>query len=358
MKSLTCRLILLVILALTLPGLTGCRTVGPSTVKRDRLHYSAAVSESWKEQLLLNIVKTRYGDAPAFLEVASLVSGYSLETGVSFNGQFSPESLRGDTFLGGELSGKFTDRPTISYMPMTGERFTRSLLAPVPLEALMFVIEGGAPADFLLGLTVQSFEGHRNQGISGGRFEPGDASFAKVLQLLQTLKQAGIVELENIRQGERVESWLQFRSPDLAKVGTVESLAELKALLGVPASLDRVRVVFGTASSEPDVIGIRTRSLMQILGALGAGVQIPADHLASGAAVAVGPSRAPGGFVVRCAKKQPEAAFVAVPYEGLWFWIDRHDLPSKTTLSTVTVLFSFLDTSDKSSSPVLTIPAN
>ena len=125
---------------LPLPGGSSrCRLplCGPGTVTRDRPHYTTAMTNSWKEQLLLNIVKSRYGDAPAFLEVVSVVSGYSLETGVSLGGQFSPENLRGDTFVSGGLSGKFTDRPTISYAPMTGENFVRSLMAPVPLEALM-----------------------------------------------------------------------------------------------------------------------------------------------------------------------------------------------------------------------------
>ena len=124
---------------------SGCQSVGPGTIKRDRLHYATAVADSWKEQLLLNIVKMRYADAPAFLEVVSVVSGYSLETGVSLLGQFSPEPLRGDTFVGGGLSGRFTDRPTISYSPLTGEKFTRNLMAPVPLDALMFVIQGEHP---------------------------------------------------------------------------------------------------------------------------------------------------------------------------------------------------------------------
>jgi hypothetical protein len=141
-------------------GVTGCNSVGPSTLTRDRLHYSCALSDSWKEQLLVNIVKTRYEDTPAFLEVVSVVSGYTVELGAGVSGQYSPLSLRGDTFYGGGVSGKFTDRPTISYAPMSGEKFARSLMSPVPVEAVWSVLQSGVPADFLLGLTLQSMGGH------------------------------------------------------------------------------------------------------------------------------------------------------------------------------------------------------
>ena len=358
MKGLTRQSLQLAALTLALLAVAGCRSIGPSTVRRDRFQYSAAVADSWKEQLLLNIVKTRYGDAPTFLEVSSLVSGYSLEMGVTVNGEFYTVKPGSDTFIGGELSGKFTDRPTISYTPLTGEKFTRSLLAPMPLDALMFAIQGGTPADFFLGLTVQSFEGHQNQGVFGKQFEPGDDSFTRLLHLLRTLQQARAIEVEVTKQGERVEVWLRFYPPDHGNAGVAQSLTELKSLLGVPPALDRVRVSFGRVAPEPEVIAVRTRSLMQILSILGAGVQIPEEHVADGSAVASGPSPARRPLVVHSGGKKPAAAFVAVPYDDLWFWIDRKDLASKITLSTVTVLFSFLDTSGKQSLPVLTIPTN
>lgn len=332
----------------------GCRSIGPGTVRRDRLHYSAAVAESWKEQLLLNIVKTRYGDAPAFLEVSSLVSGYSLETGVTLNGQFSPENLRGDSFAGGELSGKFTDRPTISYSPMTGERFARSLLSPVPLDGLLFAIQGGASAGLLFRVAAQSCEGYYNRGANGGRTEPGDAEFARLTELLQALQEARVVEVEVGKQGERAEIWLELRD----RAGHAEATAELKTLLHIPPALDRVRVVFGIEAAEPEVVALRTRSLMQMLMALGTGVQIPEEHLANGSALAVGGVPTPQWLTVHSGRKRPEAAFVSVPYEGTWFWIEREDLASKTTLSVVTVLFSYLDNSGRQSAPVLTIPTN
>jgi hypothetical protein len=54
--------------------LPACTSIGAGTVHRDRLDYSEALTTSWKEQTLLNIVKLRYADTPVFLEVSSVIS--------------------------------------------------------------------------------------------------------------------------------------------------------------------------------------------------------------------------------------------------------------------------------------------
>jgi hypothetical protein len=38
---------------LVFTGLSGCASVGPVTVARDRFDYISAISESWKSQMLL-----------------------------------------------------------------------------------------------------------------------------------------------------------------------------------------------------------------------------------------------------------------------------------------------------------------
>ena len=68
---------------------SACTAIGPPTVARDRFDYVNAMSDSWKRQMLLNLVKTRYMDAPVFLDVASIISQYSVEGKIALGAYWS-----------------------------------------------------------------------------------------------------------------------------------------------------------------------------------------------------------------------------------------------------------------------------
>ncbi len=164
--------------------LTGCTHLGPKTVAVDRFDYSTAIADSWKQQTLLNIVKLRYMDLPVFVDVASIVSGYSMQTGVSLNGTLSsPGAIQGD-FLAAGGQAIYTDRPTITYVPLTGEKFLRGLITPIDPKNIFFMLQAGYPADFILGLTVEGLNGVRNRSSAGGSSREADPEFLRALQLM------------------------------------------------------------------------------------------------------------------------------------------------------------------------------
>jgi hypothetical protein len=199
------------VLCLALTAL-GCRDLGPETVARSRSEYASSISESWKRQTLLNIVKLRYLDPPIFVDVAQIVAGYSLETTVTAGGTF-PENLPGGNTATVGGAARYTDRPTITYTPLTGNRFIKSLMTPLPPESVFFTIQAGWPADAVLFATVASMNGLKNQENSVAGIAPPDPRFLRVLTLMRALQQSGGVGMRvQSDQDKRQAALLTFQT--------------------------------------------------------------------------------------------------------------------------------------------------
>ena len=56
------------------------------------------------------------------------------------------------------------------------------------------------------------------------------------------------------------------------------------------------------------------------------------------------------------ANRQPDMAFVAIPYRGQWFYLADNDLESKSTFMLLTQLFRLQAGAAKSAGPTLTLP--
>ena len=329
-------------LALTLSMLGGCAHMGPGTVPVDRFNYAAAIGASWKEQTLLNVVKLRYADLPVFVDIASIVSGYSMESTVSLLGGLSSAN---SLSLGAE--GRFTDRPTITYVPVTGEKFLRGLLTPLDPKDVFFMLQAGYPADFLLGLTVESINGVNNRSASAVDLRQADPDFNRALSLMRDLQQAGGVAL-------RVEAKPDAKVPAatvyLRREGLSPELAaksaEIRRIFKLPPGVEMFALDYSPAKEGENELAVKTRSIFQIMTALSTYIEVPEADLAGRSANPLADA-APSGQArirIRSGKARPEHAFVAVQYRDHWFWIDDDDWATKRALSAVVLLFSLADT--------------
>jgi hypothetical protein len=335
--------------------IAGCASIGPSTVARDRFDYVASISDSLKQQTLLNLLKVRYADAPVFLDVASVINSYAREGEFAAGGQVAPVG-RGDSFFGLEGSGRYADRPTITYTPLTGDKFARSLLSPFAVTALVYLIQSGYPIDTVLRICVNTINGLDNSFGSYGNPRSGDARFAALLAVLREAQAAGRLafRVKPPREGEGVA--LLVRSAR-------EFAQPMADLLGVDANAPEYRVVFGMFPSDRQEIAVVTRSLLQVMIDFASYIDVPVSDIAEQRVHA--PPRSPEHerqfpplLQVRHGDAPPADAHVALRYRGGWFWIDDRDLKSKAALNILIFLSALTETgAAPGGAPIVTIPA-
>jgi hypothetical protein len=342
--------------------LASCTKLGPSTIPRDRVDYGFSITESWKRQTLLNIVKLRYLDPPIFVDVGQIVAGYSLETTVNAGASFPKEDALGGQTLAFGAQGRFTDRPTITYFPLTGNAFMRSLLTPMRPETIFSLIQAGVPASSVLSGTVASINGLKNQEARAGRFSEPQPEFLRLLELLDRIQRSGSLGLRvKGPTGSGETCVVTFRSGEVLPE-TVQEIDEARRLLKLDPDVHEFRLVFAAVPVADDELAVITRSLLQIMQNVAAEIEAPPRDVAEGR-VTPGPaldeSRPRGAPPLRIHSDpaKPSDAFVAVPYRDHWFWIDDRDLRSKQVFGLLMLLFTLVDTGERQGPPVLTIPA-
>ena len=340
--------------AVALLAVGGCRSIGPSTVSRDRVDYSTAVAESWKRQALLNIVKVRYMDTPIFVDVGQIVSGYSLETGLSAAAAGFPYANTDQLQVQG--STKFTDRPTITYVPLTGNRFIAGLMTPITPDALFSAIQSGWPADVLLGMVVGSINGLKNADFSLGGRGAADEKFARACTLMRQVQASGALSFR-VQRGKAGEqaSLLMFR-PEGLSPESAEQRRELGTLLGLEPGVKEYRLVYGAVAADGKEVAVLTRSLLHVMAVMAIRAEVPAADVRDGRAAPRPAGAADERPLIRCSAEQPRDASVAVRYRGHWFWIDDRDVLAKREFAFIMLLFTMADTGSERGMPLLTIP--
>jgi hypothetical protein len=350
------------LVAITLFFISGCTNMGPKTVARDRFNYNTAISDSWKEQTLLNIVKLRYADMPLFVEVASIVSGYTLEGSVSLGGNASTTgNIKGDLLSVG-TSGKYTDRPTITYVPITGQKFNASFMTPIPPRVILFLMQSGWPIDVIFPLTVDAVNGLRSDISGGANQRAGDSGFYRVIALLRKIQKSGAVGMKIIKKGED-DSTVMFFYQENITPEIAAAFAELRQLLGLQPGVGEMTVSYGFLPANNQEMAMLTRSMMQIMVALSTQITVPPEHVADGRTVASLSSSKNftedlGQFIkISSSTDKPENAYTAVKYKEHWFWVDDRDFKSKRAFAFLMILFSLTESGGQTDLPLVTIPA-
>ena len=323
--------------------------------------YAAALADGGKRQTLLNIVKLRYGDVPAFVSVSQILAGYSLQGTFSAGTELlTGGSLRLSDDANVGVGGTFTNSPTVTYAPVTGADFARTFLAPLQPADLFGLMLAGVPPELVLGPgpALDRRLRQRARRVPSGH-AAADPSFAEVLALLLELQRSGPAcrSSSPLPDSERV-ACAQDRRRRHASDAPERRLRELLAL---PADRTTFEVVYTLGDARPGQIAIRTRSLIEVLGQLAADIDVPEGDVADGRTYAAIRATAAAGAPARASSCGTACSSRATPSPRSPTTATGSGSPTTTSrtkrvFSFVMLLLSLSESSRPGQPPVITHP--
>ena len=345
--------------------MSACHSFGPDGLRGTYPLYNAAIVDSQNEQFLQNIVRLHYRDPVFFLDVTSVTASLKMDLAASTNGTtIGVDRNPAQDILTLNAGGAYSSAPTISYSPLQGEGFVKSILRPISIEDVFALTESGWSGRRVLGLCVEHINGLDNASTASGptpKKPPNHIdSFNRLLDLFDRVSGEDLINprIDPITKETQLE--IKF-SPTFRN-----EIWEIKELLGLDQDLTIYHVNDDFMSQKKDTISIRSRSLMSIFFYLSHHVDSPPQHKSDGLITVTlnkdgsefdwGKTAGGGLFHIRNSDTQPELPFVAIPYRGQWFYLADNDLESKSTFMLLTQLFRLQAGAAKSAGPALTLP--
>lgn len=384
------------VMGCVLLGVSGCSTLGPSAVRGDRPEYNRAIQQTEKEELLLNIVRTRYGENIKFLQVASIVSslniGAALNANIPFGKHSRLEASAATNSLG--LGVNYGEMPTITYIPVEGQQFATQFLTGISVNTLQVLLQSGWYIDQVLTLVVERMGALIND--PGAPTFPQFVQLSKILRQIQSrgdLKFVWLPQVDTVLADKLPPSavntkvfsasgalnWLRYypRSDGnykLAQLGIAvvmeiqytsqEEAQQVSILLGnvstrpKGALIEHIELASATAppsdfsQGEPVTqIPMNLRSFSDMLYSVMAGVAVPPEDATATFSMDTAAAQL---INIPQSNSYPSKAFVAIPYRGKWFFIADTDLNSKATFSLLLNILS-LQTTGGGAAPGLSL---
>ncbi len=358
------KLISHIFIPLVMIGLTSCHQAGPNAVRTSRANYNIVIQQTSSEQLLLNLVRLRYRDVPFFMEVASVSTSFYFDASASASVSL-PES-EGNIYAFGAGAG-YTERPTITYTPLQGDKFVRQLMSPIDLNTILLLYHSGWSVERIFRVCLQSINGVRNApGASGPTpdYVPKYKKFREVVSLFRKLQLKRVLDMGQTPSEDPNNPIVEIRiDEDALEYEEVKQLCDLLVL----ERGTHFPLYSEVGAKRKDRITTVPRSLMGSLFYVSQSVEVPPeDERAKRVTI----SRDEEGnrfnwrevtgelMHIYSSRKRPHNAYLAIHYRGSWFYIEDSDRTSKSTFSLLMQLFALQAGEIKSTEPILTLPVS
>lgn len=329
--------------------ITGCTSIGPDVLTRDRYQYNTNLQLSNKQEHLLNLVRARYDESAMSVKVSSINGSTRLDRNGSISGfiNFPPTGPSGGTSTG-STGMSYGDNPVISYSPLDNQTFNKAYLTPLRLRDIGLLVRAGWSIARVFRVTLQS-AGYNLNAPSSARpttsHVPKYKEFLEFVYFLRDLQIDDAIELFYESDGAIEKLTILIRKDYRFNPKQRHAIRKLH----IPLT-DNAIVLSNVP--QPGKMFVITRSMFGILNYLSKGLIVPPADAKS---KALDQTYYPNGkvfdwqLVVRGMMKinysdtKPGNASVSIPYRGRWYYIDDTDNDSKQTMILLTNILGLVE---------------
>jgi hypothetical protein len=275
--------------------------------------------------------------------------------------------------ISGDANLRFSERPTITYLPVEGQEFSAHLLSDIHVDLIFAAAQAGWPVDVFMRIGIQRLGALENMSfgeVPATETEDAKTAFARdlqklkrferMIQLIFMLSDREIIEVQQVEENGKAERYLFIAEKVPGELRPL--LDELKKLIGL-SDRKRFRITDRVTNLRDDEISIQTRSVMAMMEFMARGVEVPIEHLEQGRVIDYGLQDSEGEvaeglipFRMISSKSRPKNVFAAVRHQGYWYYIDHTDITSKRALSLIIILFRLQAPTPSGAAPILTLP--
>jgi hypothetical protein len=342
--------------------LTGCSIMGPAAIRSGRLAYNEAINETNNQQILMIAIHNRYEESGTLLAVASVTANIRFTTSTGIQMGMGPDEDYSGNLVPFSAGAVYEENPTISYTPVEGENYMRSLMSPVPVATLAQLTTTLADPAPIFTALVSRVNNIHNPDFQHPRIEP-DLRFDRFVTIMTELSHAyRLYWIADPEKKNCISIVIEHYAPDYTtEVNELLNLLDLAPPKDTSSAVI-LPVYLSQGVRDEGGIAILTRSVFDLVEIFSAAIAVPEEDDRYGVAKTYPPASLAGaGLHVSYSEDQPEGAYVAVKQRGGWFYIDEKDQATKSFFRLLGTLWSVAMAecvARSSASPILTIPVS
>lgn len=319
--------------------MTGCASIGPRVLQQDRLHYNEIMRNTSNQELLFNMVRLRYNEAPMAIKVGNISGSTTWQKQAAFGTTlFSPSSKFGSpnsSTLGAQTL--IVDNPIISYTPLDGSAYTLAFLRALDLSDINVLLQSSWSISRLFRLSLQSI-GTAVNAPSAARptssHIPVYKDFLAVAAALRRIQVNDSLIVYYKNKGDHEELNLVIRHG--YKLNAKEKALFKKT--GIEIYHNKITL---TNKPQPHKVYVITRSMLGVLNYLSKGMDVPpidaqrkilTQTKYRNGKIFNWQEVVTGIMTIHYSDTRPQNAFLSVPYRGRWYYISDSDTSTKQTL--------------------------